>query len=234
MTSQDLTGMRALITGASSGLGLHFAQVLARTGASVTLAARRVDALEDACKTIRGSGGQVRSTRMDVTNAESIREALSQTGGGFDILVNNAGLSITRPALETGEEDWDTVMDTNLKGAFLVAQAVARDMADNGRGGAIVNIASVLGIRVAGNVSSYAVSKAGLVQLTKALALEWARHGIRVNALCPGYFETDLNRDFFASEAGKSLIQRIPQRRLGNPKILTAPSCCFARTPAPT
>jgi NAD(P)-dependent dehydrogenase (short-subunit alcohol dehydrogenase family) len=114
-------------------------------------------------------------------------------------------------------------MDTNLKGAFLVAQAVARDMADNGRGGAIVNIASVLGIRVAGNVSSYAVSKAGLVQLTKALALEWARHGIRVNALCPGYFETDLNRDFFASEAGKSLIQRIPQRRLGKPENLDGP-----------
>lgn len=223
MTSQDLTGMRALITGASSGLGLHFAQVLARAGASVVLAARRVDALEDACETIRGSGGQARSTRMDVTNAESIRAALSQTGGGFDILVNNAGLSIARPALETGEEDWDTVMDTNLKGAFLVAQAVARDMADNGRGGAIVNIASVLGIRVAGNVSSYAASKAGLVQLTKALALEWARLGIRVNALCPGYFETDLNRDFFASEAGKSLIKRIPQRRLGKPENLDGP-----------
>lgn len=223
MTSQDLTGMRALITGASSGLGSHFAQVLARAGASVTLAARRVDALEDACEIIRGSGGQARSTRMDVTNAESIRAALSQTSGGFDILVNNAGLSIARPALETGEEDWDTVIDTNLKGAFLVAQAVARDMADNGRGGTIVNIASILGIRAAGNVSSYAASKAGLVQLTKALALEWARHGIRVNALCPGYFETDLNRDFFASEAGKSLIKRIPQRRLGKPENLDGP-----------
>lgn len=110
----------------------------------------------------------------------------------------------TRPAFEIGEEDWDTVMDINLKGAFVVAQAVARDMADNGHGGAIVNIASVLGIRVAGNVSSYAASNAGLVQLTKALALEWARHGIRVNALCPGYFETDINRGVFASEAGKS------------------------------
>ena len=220
MTHPDLSGRTALVTGASGGLGLHFARVLARHGASMVLAARRAEALEEACASIAEAGGTARAVRMDVTDAGSVEAALDAVGGPVDILINNAGLSIARPALQTGEEDWDTVVDTNLTGSFLAARAVAQTMVEAGRGGAIVNIASILGLRVAGSVASYAASKAALVQLTKALALEWARHGIRVNALCPGYVETDLNRDFFASEAGKALIRRIPQRRLGKPEEL--------------
>lgn len=220
MLFSDLSGKAALITGASSGLGLHFAGLLARHGAAVTLAARRREALEEACAAIRASGGSARAVSMDVTDGASVAAALAEADGPFAILVNNAGLSSAGRALDLEEAEWDRVLDTNLKGAFLVAQAVARGMRSGGRGGSIVNIASILGHRVAGNVSAYAASKAGLVQLTRALALEWAREGIRVNALCPGYIETDLNRAFFATEPGLQLIRRIPQRRLGKPEHL--------------
>ncbi len=147
-------------------------------------------------------------------------DALSSEFGGLSILVNNAGVSGAARAADLSESEWDQVLDTNLKGVFLVAQAVAQGMRASGRGGAIVNIASILGHRVAGGVSAYAASKAGVIQLTKALALEWARDGIRVNALCPGYIETDINREFFATEPGQQLIRRIPQRRLGQPEEL--------------
>ena len=216
--SEDLSGKSALVTGASGGLGLHFATVLARQGVEVTLAARRQAALEDACKGIVAAGGSARSISLDVADAASITEAL--IGRHFDILINNAGVGGAGPAADLQEAEWDAVLDTNLKGVFLVAQAAARGMREAGRGGAIVNIASILGHRVAGGVSAYAASKAGVIQLTKALALEWARDGIRVNALCPGYVETDINRDFFATEAGLNLIKRIPQRRLGKPEEL--------------
>ena len=138
------------------------------------------------------------------------------------MLVNNAGIANTAPALHLAEDDWDRVVDTNLKGAFLCAQAAARLMKDGG-GGTIVNVASILASRVAAQVAPYAASKAGLVQLTRALALEWARHGVRVNALLPGYVETEINRGFFASEAGRAMLKRIPQRRLGQPADLDGP-----------
>lgn len=218
----DLAGRTALVTGASSGLGLHFAKLLARQGAAVVLAARRVDALETACKSIRRDGGAAHPVALDVCDASRVREILGSLDPAADILVNNAGLSGAGMALELAEAEWDRVLDTNLKGAFLVAQSFALRLLEDGRPGTIVNIASILGHRVAGGVSAYAASKAGMVQLTKALALEWARHGIRVNALCPGYIETELNRDFFASDAGKALVRRIPQRRLGRPEDLDA------------
>lgn len=214
----DLSGKRALVTGASGGLGLHFAKLLARHGADVTLAARRPAALDAACAEIAARGGKASGLSLDVVDSASINEALA--GRSFDILINNAGISGAGRAADLGEADWDAVIDTNLKGVFLVAQAVARGMRETDRGGTIVNIASILGHRVAGGVSAYAASKAGVIQLTKALALEWARDGIRVNALCPGYIETDINRDFFASEAGQQLVKRIPQRRLGRPEEL--------------
>ena len=214
----DLSGNRALVTGASGGLGLHFAKLLARHGADVTLAARRPAALDAACAEIAARGGKASVLSLDVVDSASIKEALA--GRSFDILINNAGISGAGRAADLGEADWDAVIDTNLKGVFLVAQAVARGMRETESGGAIVNIASILGHRVAGGVSAYAASKAGVIQLTKALALEWARDGIRVNALCPGYIETDINRDFFASEAGQQLVKRIPQRRLGRPEEL--------------
>jgi len=212
---EDLSGKHALVTGASSGLGLHFAGLLAAQGASVTLAARRVEALEAACDAIGRDGGTAAAVALDVTDPTSVESAIASMTRGIDILVNNAGISVAAPALDVTADDWDRVVDTNLKGAFLVAQAAARRMVGDGGGGSIVNIASITGLRVAGAISSYAASKAGVIQLTKALALEWARHQIRVNALCPGYIETDINRDFFATDAGKALIRRIPQRRLG-------------------
>lgn len=220
MSDQDFSGRRALVSGASSGLGAHFARLLARKGAEITVAARRGDALEALCAEIRGNGGTAHPLILDVTDAAALAAALPASSPSFDILINNAGVSGAAAALDVAEADWDRVIDTNLKGAFLLAQAVARGMRQGGRGGAIVNIASILGLRVAGHVAAYTASKAGLIQLTKALALEWARERIRVNALCPGYIETDFNRDFFASDAGVALIKRIPQRRLGKPEEL--------------
>lgn len=220
MTIALLTGKTALVTGASGGLGLHFAKCLAAQGAAVILSARRRAMLDQACDEICATGGDARRLEMDVSNANSVTAAFATLEDGLDILVNNAGVTTTQRAQDLEEAAWDKILDTNLKGAFLVAQAAARSMRASGRGGVIVNIASILGLRVAGGVSPYAASKAGLIQLTKALALEWARDRIRVNALCPGYIETDLNRDFFASDAGQALIKRIPQRRLGKPEEL--------------
>ncbi len=220
MPFRDLSGKTALITGASGGLGLHFAKMLAGHGVSVLLGARRADALEEVCEQIRKAGGSARAIRMSVTDRTSVEEAFDALDDKVDILINNAGVTVSKRASELTEADWDGILDTNLKGTFLVAQAMARQCRNAGRNGAIVNVASITGLRVAGNISAYAASKAGVIQLTKALALEWARDGIRVNALCPGYIETDLNREFFSSEPGLALIKRIPQRRLGKPEDL--------------
>ncbi len=220
-----LHGRAALVTGASGGLGSHFAGVLARSGARVAVAARRADACAAVCEAIAAAGGESYPVRMDVADGASVKAAVAEVEerfGRLDILINNAGIAAPAPALDLGEDDWDAVLDTNLKGAFLAAQAAAHAMKRHG-GGTIVNVASILGLRVAGQVAAYAASKAGLVQLTRALALEWARHGVRVNALCPGYIETEINRGFFASAAGQAMLKRVPQRRLGQPSDLDGP-----------
>lgn len=221
----SLAGKRALVTGASSGLGAHFAMLLAAQGAEIVIAARRMDSLSDVARRVE-EHGLVRCLPLDVTDAAS-RQALVSAAGPIDILVNNAGVVRETAALSHSEDDWDAVLDTNLKGMFFLAQALAPGMRERG-GGSIINVASILGLRQAAGVVSYAVSKAGVIQLTKTLALEWARHGIRVNALAPGYMETELNRHFWQSDAGQALIKRIPQRRLGQLQELDGPLLLLA------
>ncbi len=216
----------ALVTGASSGLGEHFARVLAAMGAHVTAAARRVDRLERLCADISADGLTAYAVAMDVTDRVSVDRVFADQS--FDIVINNAGVTFDGPAIKTDESNWNWVLDTDLNGVFRVAQSAGQALVRDGKAGSIINIASILGLRVAGNVSAYATAKAGVVQMTKSLALEWARYGIRVNAICPGYIETDLNRDFFASEAGNALIQRIPQRRLGHLSELDGPLLLLA------
>jgi len=221
--SVDLAGRPALVTGASGGLGAHFARTLARHGAPVVLAARRLDRLEALAESIAADGGTAVPVAMDVTDSGSVSAACATAEaavGTVRIVVNNSGIALAGAALETSEDAWDSVLDTNLKGAFLVARELARRMAGAGGGGSIINIASILGYRVAPGVASYAASKAGLRHLTGALALELARHGIRVNAIAPGYIATDMNREFFHTDPGKAMIKRIPQRRLGRPEDL--------------
>lgn len=227
----SLAGRVALVTGASSGLGRHFAQTLARAGASVAVAARRADKLAETVAAVGATGGRAIAIAMDVTDAASVRaafDAIEQTLGSADLIVNNAGAAVSRPLLEQTEADWDGVVDTNLKGAWLVAQEGARRLVAAQRPGAIVNIASITGERVAGAVAPYCASKAGLIHLTRAMALELARHRIRVNALAPGYIETELNRDFLRSDAGQRLMTRVPQRRFGQPTDLDGPLLLLA------
>jgi 3-oxoacyl-[acyl-carrier protein] reductase len=216
-TTFDLTGRTALVTGASQGLGAGFARTLAKHGAKVLLGARQAGKLQALADEIQAAGGNAHPVSMDVTDRSSIIAALDDGQaalGPVDILVNNAGIAITKPFLEMSEEDYDAVLDTNLKGCFLVGQEVARRMAEAG-GGSIINIASVLGTDVIGHLSTYCTSKAGLIQLTRAMALELSRAKIRVNAIAPGYIETPINSDFFHTPAGEKLIKGIPQRRLG-------------------
>jgi NAD(P)-dependent dehydrogenase (short-subunit alcohol dehydrogenase family) len=222
----SLKGSRALITGASKGLGAHFAQTLAASGASVALAARDAKTCEALCANLREAGASAIAVSMEVTSSASVQAAVAQAArelDGLDIVINNAGVTDTVPLIDQDEETWDKILDTNLKGAFLVGQAAARLMRDQRTPGNIINVASILGHRVAGQVAAYATSKAALVQLTKSMALEWARYGIRVNALCPGYISTDLNHEFLASDAGQALIKRIPQRRFGTLTDLEGP-----------
>jgi NAD(P)-dependent dehydrogenase (short-subunit alcohol dehydrogenase family) len=237
----SLNGKLVVVTGASSGLGHHFATLLAQAGAAVAVVARRVDKLQQLVDRIQTAGGQAQAFEMDVSDPASVRQAFArivQWHGVPDVVINNAGVTVTKSALEQTPEDYDQVLDTNLKGCWLVATEAARHMVAAKKGGSIVNVASILGERVAGGVAPYAISKAGVVQATKALALELARHNIRVNALLPGYVVTDLNRDFLASEAGEKLRSRIPSRRfsemsdLDGPMLLLASGASMAMTGA--
>jgi len=223
----DLAGRTALVTGASSGLGAHFAAVLAGAGVEVILAARREEALRSVGGAITADGGRCSTLRLDVSDPASIRDA-EPSLARVDILVNNAGVGTKGSALDQTEADWDTVIDTNLKGAFLLAQATARAMRAREAGGSIINVSSILGLRQAGGVVPYAVSKAGAIQLTKTLALEWARYGIRVNALAPGYFDNEVNAELWDSEFGKAMLKRIPQRRPGRLQDLDGPLLLLA------
>ena len=225
-----LDGRIALVTGASSGLGAHFAALLAGAGARVALAARRTEKLEPLVAQITAAGGTARALALDVTDAASVRKCLDELAswGAPHIVVNNAGISVTRALLEQTEEDFDSVLSTNLKGSWLVATESARRMLAAGHGGSIVNVASILGERVAGGVAPYAISKAAVIQATKAMALELARHQIRVNALLPGYIVTDLNREFLASDPGQKLRARIPTRRFGELTDLDGPLLLLA------
>jgi NAD(P)-dependent dehydrogenase (short-subunit alcohol dehydrogenase family) len=218
-----LKGRHVLVTGASSGLGAHFARLAARCGAAVTVAARRRDRLESLVEELRATGaGEVAAVELDVTDSGSVRRALADSLGRrpLDVLVNNAGISEGRAALDVEDELFEDVIATNLRGVWLLSTGAARAWREAGRGGTIVNIASILAFRVAGAVPAYAASKAGVVQMTSALALEWARYGIRVNAMAPGYIATEMNAEFFDGDAGRAMVKRIPMRRLGQPSDL--------------
>jgi len=218
-----LDGKNALVTGASSGLGWRFATALAAAGARVAVAARRADRLETLKAEIERAGGRAHAVALDVTDVGSVRAGVAAAAaalGPLDILVNNSGVSVTKRAGDVEETDYDFVMDTNAKGAFFVAQAAGRAMIAAKRPGRIINIASAAGLRVLGHLSVYCMSKAAVIHMTRALALEWGRYGINVNALCPGYIETEINRDYWETEGGRKLVAMLPRRRVGKPEDL--------------
>jgi NAD(P)-dependent dehydrogenase (short-subunit alcohol dehydrogenase family) len=219
----DVRGKLALVTGASSGLGDNFARRLAAEGATVAVAARRTDRLDKLVGEIAAAGGRAQAFALDVADPASVEAAYAamvKALGTPDIVVNNAGIAQTKAAIELTEADWQGVMNTNIDGAWRVAQAGAKAMVAAKKGGSIINIASVLGLRVSTHLVAYAAAKAALVQVTKALALEWARYGIRVNAIAPGYIETEINSGYFKTEAGQAMVKRVPQRRIGTPPDL--------------
>ena len=213
----------ALVTGASSGLGARFARVLAANGALTILAARRIERLKDLRAEIEAAGGAAHVVPLDVTDHDSIRDAVEQAErdvGPIDILINNSGVSSTQRLVDVAPLDFDLIMGTNLKGAFFVAQAVAQRMIARAKGqadfrGRIVNIASVAGLRVLPQIGVYAISKAAVIQMTKAQALEWGRYGINVNAICPGYIRTEINEEYWDTDGGRKLMQMLPRRRVG-------------------
>ena len=225
--SLRLDGQRALVTGASSGFGAYFAQLLSDAGAEVMLAARRIDKLQALQHSLLAQGGKASVVTLDVSSPASVKACFDQAGV-CDIVINNAGVTVTRAMLDQTEDDWDSVINTNLKGCWLVATEAARRLREAGQPGAIVNVASVLGERVAAGIAPYAISKAGVVQATKVMALELARYKIRVNALLPGYVVTDLNRDFLDSEPGQKLRQRVPTREFVQMSDLDAPLLMLA------
>ena len=227
----DCSGRTALVSGASSGLGSHFAKLLAEHGARVVVAARRVDRLEALAREIELNGGEALAVAMDVCDAASVRAAFDRAEEAFgtvEIVSNNAGVVDQGLAVDIDEERWDFVLDTNLKGAWLVARESGRRMIDARVGGSIVNTASVLGLRVARGLTTYATSKAALIQLTRTLALEWCRKGIRVNALCPGYFLTEINSWYLESSDGRKYISETPAQRVGEMREIEAPFMLLA------
>ncbi len=231
--SMDLSGRVAFITGASSGLGAQFAKTLARAGAAVVLAARRVEKLKDLRAQIEGEGGDAHVLPLDVTDLQSIKSAVAHAEtevGSIDILINNSGVSTTQRVQDVGEDDFDYMFNTNVKGSFFVAQEVGKRMLARARGaapgtytgGRIINIASMAGLKVLPQIGVYCMSKAAVVQMTKALALEWGRFGINVNAICPGYIDTEINHHHWQTEQGQKLVQMLPRKRVGQPQDLDA------------
>ena len=227
----SLAGKTALVTGASSGFGRHFARVLSRAGAKVALAARRIEVLERLALEISGAGGKAVAVAMDVTDRASVTRAFAGAEaalGPITILVNNAGVPSGAFFTKTTEEEWREVMSVNLDGVFRVGQEAARRMAANRTGGSIINIASLLGFGVIKGLSTYSATKAAVVSLTKSMALELARDRIRVNALAPGYFATEFNEAYLASEAGKRMMARVPMARAGAVEELDGPLLLLA------
>lgn len=225
----DLKGRVALVTGASSGFGEHFVRVLAAAGAQVVAGARREDRLRQLVAEVGPE--RALAVAMDVTDAASVAAAFAAAEARFgtvDVLVNNAGVAAPGLVHKTGEADWDWVVDTNLKGAWLVASETARRLLAAGKGGAIVNIASVLGMATSRGHGVYSATKAGVIQLTKHMALELAGKGIRVNAICPGYFKTEMNDEYFDSAAGQQYIAATPGGRLGRMDEIDGPLLLLA------
>lgn len=231
--SIDLSGRVAFITGASSGLGAQFARTLARAGAGVVLASRRVEKLKELRARIEGEGGDAHVIELDVTDHDSIKSAVAHAEtemGSIDILVNNSGVSTTQRIQDVTPEDYDFIFDTNVKGAFFVAQEVGKRMLARSRGaapgsftgGRIINIASMAGLKVLPQIGAYCMSKAAVVQMTRAMALEWGRYGINVNAICPGYIDTEINHHHWQTEQGKKLMDMLPRKRVGQPQDLDA------------
>ncbi|MFG6448236.1 SDR family oxidoreductase [Roseateles sp. BYS180W] len=229
--SIDLSGRVALVTGASSGLGAQFARVLAQAGAGVVLAGRRLDRLKALRADIESMGGNAHVVGLDVRDLHSIRAAVAHAEtevGTLDILINNAGVGLSRKLVESTQEDFDFVMNVNLRGAFFMAQEVAKRMLARASGeapgtftgGRIVNVASVAGMRALSQIGLYGMSKAAVIQMTRAMALEWGRHGINVNALCPGYIDTEINHHHWRSEQGRKLIAMLPRQRVGQAQDL--------------
>ena len=226
-----LDGRIALITGAGSGLGRQFAMTLADAGATVVLAARRAEKLRETADLVEDRGGVAHCISLDVTSSESVKECFAKMAsdvGIADVVVNNAGIGGGGFLADLAEADWDAVVDTNLKGVFLVAQGAVRSLSKAGKGGSIINIASILGFRVSKMLGPYIAAKSGVVNLTKSMALEWARYGIRVNAIAPGYFQTEINDGFLDSDAGKQVIRQVPMRRIGTTDELDGPLLLLA------
>jgi NAD(P)-dependent dehydrogenase (short-subunit alcohol dehydrogenase family) len=231
--SLDLSGRVALVTGASSGLGAQFARTLAGAGAAVVLASRRIEMLKTLRAEIEAEGGDAHVVSLDVTSRKSIDKAIESAEkevGPIDILVNNSGVSTTQRLVDVQEEDFDFVFNTNVRGAFFVAQAVGTRMLARSKGlapgtfggGRIINIASMAALRVLPQIGIYCMSKAAMVQMTKAMAVEWGKHGINVNAICPGYIDTEINHHHWQTEQGQKLVNMLPRKRLGQPKDLDA------------
>ena len=229
----DLSGRVALVTGASSGLGEQFAKTLAKAGAAVVLAGRRVERLKTLHAEIEAGGGDAHVVRLDVTDHDSIKAAVAHAEtevGTIDILVHNSGVSTTQRLVDVMPEDFDYVFNTNTRGAFFLAQEVAKRMIARSRGaapgtftgGRIVNVASMAGLKVLSQIGVYAMSKAAVVHMTRAMALEWGKFGINTNALCPGYIDTEINHQHWQTEAGQKLVSLMPRKRVGQPQDLDA------------